>query len=605
MEQPTLFDVHSLSVFTEYPANAKYFRVQAPKCRVEPHHSTMHHRPAQHGRNVTPVPEIRLPPFLRVTLSHRPKYPASGWIFGSDPEACDIVIGKRGQGISGAQFSVSPQEDAGRLIVRNLSHNGTTLEEETEGEVEYVRMEGQRGISDTQSLVIMVSNKTKLKIALPGHHGDSYNMHWAELYADMNREGPTLETLKIAPAPASTYISPYILKSLIAKRPNYVLFRATERRSHRLVVIKRYSSQHREQAGREASFLSRIEHENIVAFEDYDPECGLVFAHFSGRLLSDEHRRASLTYGEFKIASKQLISALQHLHGLTLYHGDFQSDNIAVRQRWPTIEVTLLNFDTRLRATAREYLIQRDMEDLHRWILDFLFGEENPRTDGCQPVNSAKVNQIHSAFETARYDAICDGITHSAALLKELELCPALNGDSPENADRLPLAAGIHSVIDSDQSSLPDTEPCGDTDEVESFFYTHGQQVVTVRKLNGGYEVNLTEILRAARLPRARHTALLRRHTGIGSQRRGGSNEPCWVTLSQGMAITKSLGMDVPKPSDLSRGADITEDPDMNAPKPLSRPRRHAMTRGRVHSSAHSARMEIYQNIATKGGRIR
>lgn len=322
-------------------------------------------------------------------------------------------------------------------------------------------------------------------------------------------------------------------------------------------------------------------------------------------MLSDEHRRAPLTYGEFKSALKQLISVLQHLHGLTLYHGDFQSDNIAVRQRWPTIEVTLLNFDTRLRATTREYLIQQDMEDLHRWILAFLFGKENQRTDGCQSLYSARVNQIHSAFETARYDAIFDGITHSAALLKEIELCPALNGDSPENADRLPLAATTHSVIDSDQSSLPDTEPCGDTHEVESFFYTHGQHVVTVRKLNGGYEVNLTEILGAAHLPRARRTALLKRHTGVGSQRRGGPDEPCWVTLSQGMAITKRLGMDVPKPFDLPGGADNTGDPGLNASKPLGRLRRHAMTRGRVPSSAHSARMEVYQNSGTKGGRIR
>lgn len=77
---------------------------------------------------------------------------------------------------------------------------------------------------------------------------------------DINREGLTLETLKIAPTQVATYISPYVLKALIAKRPNYVLFRATKRQSLRPVVIKRYSSQYCEPASREVSFLSRIKH---------------------------------------------------------------------------------------------------------------------------------------------------------------------------------------------------------------------------------------------------------------------------------------------------------------------------------------------------------
>ena len=123
--------------------------------------------------------------------------------------------------------------------------------------------------------------------------------------------------------------------------------------------------------------------------------------------------------------------------------------------------------------------------------------------------------QIHFAFETARYDTVAEGITHSAPLLKELELWPAMSGHSTENADLLPFVT-THCAINSDQISLPDTEPCGDVDEVESFYYTHGQHIVTVRMLDGEYEVNLTEILRATRLPRAQRTTLLNKRIDLG-----------------------------------------------------------------------------------------
>ncbi|KAM3440127.1 hypothetical protein MY4824_002382 [Beauveria thailandica] len=513
MEPHILFDIHSHDFFTEYPENAQFFSVQPPIRRFDPHQG-ISYLPAQDARDATPVPEMRPAPFLRVTLNDRPRCPLKGWVFGSDSDSCDIVIGKQSDGISRTQFSISPQIDTGRLILRNLSRNGTYVEEEAEGEVEYTQMTRQRGISDTQSLVIVFGSSTWLKIALSGQSGNAYAIDWAKLYADMNQDGPTLETLQIIPDKASTYISPYILKHLVASHPVFTLFSAVKKQSNR---------------------------------QDYDREYGLVFAHCDGRLLSDEHKRNPLSYGEFKSTLRQVVDALQHLHGLSLYHGDIRSESIIIRRRSPTIDVALLNFDTSPRRTTRESLIRWDMDNLLKWSLQTLCGVQS--FSDIQPhIRNASVKQMLSAFPTARYEAIANNSTHAASLFIDPDFCSVLSDDSPENALKLPLDTANHAVPSFDQTSLPDTEPCGLLqEEEETFFYLQDGFQVTIRKTNEKYKVNLTEILLAARLPLGRCASLIRKHTGLHCQLRTVFEEPHWIPLSKGAQITKRLDMSVPE----------------------------------------------------------
>ncbi|KAK8150762.1 hypothetical protein G3M48_008936 [Beauveria asiatica] len=194
----------------------------------------------------------------------------------------------------------------------------------------------------------------------------------------------------------------------------------------------------RDQADHEASLLSSIQH-------DYDREYGLDFAHCDGRLLSDEHERNPLSYGEFKSTLRQVVDALQHLHGLSLYHGDIRSESIIIRRRSPTIDVALLNFDTSPRRTTRESLIRWDMDHLLEWSLQTLCGVQS--FSDIQPhIRNASVKQMLSAFPTARYEAIANNSTHAASLFIDPDFCSVLSDDSPENALTLPLDTASHPV---------------------------------------------------------------------------------------------------------------------------------------------------------------
>lgn len=79
------------------------------------------------------MPDITSAPFLRVRLSQRPKDPSLGWVCGSDGAACDVVIGTFRQGVSRQQFSIHLLEEAGSIILINLSQNGTHIKEVVKG----------------------------------------------------------------------------------------------------------------------------------------------------------------------------------------------------------------------------------------------------------------------------------------------------------------------------------------------------------------------------------------------------------------------------------------------------------------------------------------
>lgn len=254
----TLFEIHSSDEFTEFQENEKLYCEKSPEYRPD-YHQRPNHVPRRRTRDATPELRVFPVPFLRVRLSDRPKSISSGWVFGSDGDTCDIIIGKHRDGISGRQFSVSPEADPGRIIIRNLSGNDTYVEEVIDGTLNYIRVATQRGLSEAGKLTIVL-NKVRLKITTQEQKGENFKLEWARLYADHTQGGPSLAGLSFTPAPASTQISPYILRSMIMKRPAYTVYTADERNRQRRVIIKRYSSRESARAEREVRLLSCFQH---------------------------------------------------------------------------------------------------------------------------------------------------------------------------------------------------------------------------------------------------------------------------------------------------------------------------------------------------------
>jgi len=68
----------------------------------------------------------RMDAHLNLTFDNPPKSFIKGWVFGSEPQTCDVVLGKWGFGVSREHFCISI-DDHGQAIFQDTSTNGTTV----------------------------------------------------------------------------------------------------------------------------------------------------------------------------------------------------------------------------------------------------------------------------------------------------------------------------------------------------------------------------------------------------------------------------------------------------------------------------------------------
>ena len=63
---------------------------------------------------------------LRFTFEQKPKNIQDGYVFGSNPKTCDVILGRPEHGISGSHFRITFDEQC-RLVLIDLSTNGTAV----------------------------------------------------------------------------------------------------------------------------------------------------------------------------------------------------------------------------------------------------------------------------------------------------------------------------------------------------------------------------------------------------------------------------------------------------------------------------------------------
>lgn len=80
--------------------------------------------------HVTPEPSTQLLSYqLCLRTNHFPKDPSVGFVFGTDPDECDILLTPCEKGSIGArQFAVTFRTDTGAILFKNLSKRYTRIE---------------------------------------------------------------------------------------------------------------------------------------------------------------------------------------------------------------------------------------------------------------------------------------------------------------------------------------------------------------------------------------------------------------------------------------------------------------------------------------------
>ena len=78
------------------------------------------------ARETTPAPlagAARMDAHINLTFDNPPKSFTKGWVFGSEPRTCDVVLGERGSGVSREHFCISI-DDMGKLYSKTRQQMG-------------------------------------------------------------------------------------------------------------------------------------------------------------------------------------------------------------------------------------------------------------------------------------------------------------------------------------------------------------------------------------------------------------------------------------------------------------------------------------------------
>ena len=151
------------------------------------------------SREHTRSPSVSSGSCLQLTFDERPKNIKHGFVFGSDPRICDVLLGGKADGFSGRHFYISFNE-RGEVTLKNLSnrvasisYNGEKAPERTH--FTWILFETYENI-----IITMAKRNLKFKVVWPKRNQeceDMYKAHRNRYLEETRDEMPSFDQLDV------------------------------------------------------------------------------------------------------------------------------------------------------------------------------------------------------------------------------------------------------------------------------------------------------------------------------------------------------------------------------------------------------------------------
>ncbi|WQF89384.1 Putative serine/threonine-protein kinase Atg1 [Colletotrichum destructivum] len=352
----TLFTVHSQHRRFLYDPHNGNFSVcgetqsYAPDC-----HLAVAGEVVDEEQDITPAPLSEALPFLRVTTDDEPHDAQIGFLFGSDPEVCDVLLDKDpARGISKRQFAIHVTQQHGVLLIINRSRNKTNVEARSFGKL---ALSSQRALQDNESVHVSLGIYD-IEIRLPDHsaHLADYRTELSNFTRRISSQIPVFQNLELESGPsastASLRASPYQLREKVGSGTYGVVYRAVHRVTGDVVAVKQLGK-HEHMRLEEVMLLRNITHEHIVSFHAFIIEIDsfhLVMEFVDGQNLETAFKAHHPTSTELREVMRQQLSAVEYIHHRGIVHRDIKPPNVMVKWRDPMV-TKLTDFGLAIRST--------------------------------------------------------------------------------------------------------------------------------------------------------------------------------------------------------------------------------------------------------------
>ncbi|KAI9670500.1 MAG: hypothetical protein M1817_004367 [Caeruleum heppii] len=327
---------------------------------------------------------------IQLTFSKKPKDPTKGYTLGTNPQACDVLLGPRStRGISELHLRFTFDQQR-RLVLRDSSSHGTTVSYNGNGEDE-VRRHFTWILDLTKE-----DGDWDIVVRVPNKHGLAFK--------GKPTSRPWIMRRPIPPQPPSQSLSPkarpvYVSMQKLGSGTFGVVEKVIDVATTGVYARKQFyepspwhrnekkrERQHRvwiESIRREVRIMSSNPHAGIVQVVDFweTPTPCLLMPYYPLGSLEDVHGDTPITWGDTKEILFQALTALAYLHPRGVAHRDLKPENILVASRSPLV-IALADFglandksdlktccDTRLYAPPEIYLSNKYGPSVDLWSL--------------------------------------------------------------------------------------------------------------------------------------------------------------------------------------------------------------------------------------------
>ncbi|TVY64158.1 Maternal embryonic leucine zipper kinase [Lachnellula suecica] len=315
-------------------------------------------------------------PRLQLTFNPGPKA-GLGFVIGTDENRCDVVLPKLSKNKIGRLHCVLTFDAERRLVLRDLSRNGTIVEYDGQGgeKRRTIVTQDDKGrekrhyftwilsggeASKVQKIGLQIE-EIKFQIIVSEHetYPDLYNDNVDRFLheATTNDELPfgalgiqsTTSTAQYSGAHTPTPQTPiYINQWRLGSGQFSIVNRVWDVSTGFVYASKEFSNMKESQWRKEASIMSQVlqlSNEHIVQFvaliETPSPQLILEYLPFGN--LQDQHTQEPITDQESLAILCQSLDALSSVHEADIVHRDIKPENILVQSREP-LRVKLSDF---------------------------------------------------------------------------------------------------------------------------------------------------------------------------------------------------------------------------------------------------------------------